>query len=53
VRSLLVPALSYEIGGRIWWPSRLSRQAEASVDVQRAAGVPYVGEEKPVHVPAG
>jgi RND superfamily putative drug exporter len=25
VRSLLVPALSYDIGRRIWWPSRLSR----------------------------
>jgi RND superfamily putative drug exporter len=42
VRSLLVPALSYEIGGRIWWPSRLSQQPEASSDVQSAAGVPYV-----------
>jgi RND superfamily putative drug exporter len=25
VRSLLVPALSYDIGGPIWWPSRLWR----------------------------
>ncbi len=25
VRSLLVPALSYDIGRRIWWPSRLGR----------------------------
>jgi RND superfamily putative drug exporter len=25
VRSLLVPALSYDIGHRIWWPSKLSR----------------------------
>ncbi|MEI4867084.1 MMPL family transporter, partial [Klebsiella pneumoniae] len=25
VRSLLVPALSYDIGRVIWWPSRLSR----------------------------
>jgi RND superfamily putative drug exporter len=25
VRSLLVPALSYDIGRAIWWPSRLSR----------------------------
>lgn len=25
VRSLLVPALAYDIGPRIWWPSRLSR----------------------------
>ncbi|MCC6269970.1 MAG: MMPL family transporter, partial [Microbacteriaceae bacterium] len=28
VRSLLVPALSYDIGKAIWWPSRLSRAAE-------------------------
>jgi RND superfamily putative drug exporter len=25
VRSLLVPAVSYDIGRAIWWPSRLSR----------------------------
>jgi RND superfamily putative drug exporter len=25
VRSLLVPALSYDIGRAIWWPSRLGR----------------------------
>jgi RND superfamily putative drug exporter len=25
VRSLLVPALSYDVGRRIWWPHRLSR----------------------------
>jgi len=28
VRSLLVPALSYDIGPRIWWPSKLGRPAE-------------------------
>ncbi len=27
VRSLLVPALSYDIGPAVWWPSKLSRQA--------------------------
>ncbi|ADX74777.1 Transport protein [Pseudarthrobacter phenanthrenivorans Sphe3] len=26
VRSLLVPALAYDIGPRIWWPSKLARQ---------------------------
>ncbi|MET4059104.1 RND superfamily putative drug exporter [Arthrobacter sp. UYP6] len=26
VRSLLVPALSYDIGRKIWWPSKLSRE---------------------------
>lgn len=25
VRSLLVPAITYELGDRVWWPSRLSR----------------------------
>jgi RND superfamily putative drug exporter len=28
VRSLLVPALTYDIGRRIWWPSALSRRPE-------------------------
>jgi RND superfamily putative drug exporter len=30
VRSLLVPALSYDIGGPIWWPSRLWREHRAA-----------------------
>lgn len=29
VRSLLVPALTYELGDRVWWPSRLSRRTPA------------------------
>lgn len=28
VRSLLVPALVYDIGPRVWWPSRLARPRE-------------------------
>ena len=28
VRSLLVPALSYDVGRHIWWPSRLSRETD-------------------------
>ena len=28
VRSILVPALSYDIGKRIWWPSRLAHGAD-------------------------
>jgi putative drug exporter of the RND superfamily len=28
VRSILVPSLSYDIGKRIWWPSKLSRAAD-------------------------
>jgi len=27
VRSLLVPALSYDLGTRIWWPNKLSRSS--------------------------
>jgi RND superfamily putative drug exporter len=47
VRSLLVPALSYEIGGRIWWPSKLMRQPDATPEQQQASGVPYVPELEP------
>ena len=28
VRSLLVPALAYDIGARIWWPSKLGRPGD-------------------------
>lgn len=28
VRSILVPALSYDIGKKIWWPSKLARGAD-------------------------
>ena len=31
IRSTLVPALAYDIGARIWWPSKLGRPAEDSV----------------------
>ena len=27
VRSILVPALTFELGERVWWPSALSRGA--------------------------
>jgi putative drug exporter of the RND superfamily len=30
VRALLVPALSYDIGPAIWWPSKLSRQQDGT-----------------------
>ncbi len=29
VRSLLVPALAYDIGPKIWWPSKLGREVSA------------------------
>jgi RND superfamily putative drug exporter len=28
VRSLLGPAMGYELGPRVWWPSRLSRRRD-------------------------
>ncbi|WP_307281679.1 MMPL family transporter [Arthrobacter sp. W4I7] len=37
VRSLLVPALAYHIGPRIWWPGKLGRP-ELDAAVQREAG---------------
>jgi RND superfamily putative drug exporter len=36
VRSLLVPSLVYDIGPRVWWPSRLAAQS----DVPRAESEP-------------
>jgi RND superfamily putative drug exporter len=36
VRSLLVPALSEELGPRIWWPSRLSKTDGAVEEPERA-----------------
>lgn len=31
VRSFLVPGLLYDIGARVWWPSRLAREASGGV----------------------
>jgi RND superfamily putative drug exporter len=50
VRSLLVPALGYEIGRRNWWPHRMSRADAPGEQVARShgrhAGVP----EEPARV---
>jgi len=35
VRSLLVPALSYDIGPRLWWPGRLARAAAGDAQQPR------------------
>jgi RND superfamily putative drug exporter len=32
VRTLLVPALTHDVGRAIWWPSRLARRADAADD---------------------
>lgn len=37
VRSLLVPALTYDIGKAIWWPSKLSKAAENGQDEAAAS----------------
>lgn len=38
VRSLLVPALTYDIGRAIWWPSKLSRQPAEHAQTEQRAG---------------
>ncbi len=35
VRSLLVPALTYDIGRPIWWPGKLARQAQPDASADR------------------
>jgi hypothetical protein len=35
---VLVPALSFELGDRIWWPSRLSRGVRETPPAGVAAG---------------
>lgn len=39
VRSLLVPALAYDIGPRIWWPGKLGRSDGGVADRPREPGV--------------
>ncbi len=36
VRSILVPALTFDLGARIWWPSTLARPADHSRSARRA-----------------
>ena len=35
IRSTLVPALSYDIGRKIWWPSKLSKQPQSPRDPEK------------------
>lgn len=37
VRSVLVPALTYDIGKKIWWPSKLARMTDEEVAKAEAA----------------
>jgi RND superfamily putative drug exporter len=55
VRSLLVPALSYDLGPRVWWPSRLwhtpdhaDAETAEMLHLGRADGVRGIGEDDPV-----
>ena len=36
VRSLLVPALTYDIGRKVWWPSKLSRKPEKEPQLEES-----------------
>jgi RND superfamily putative drug exporter len=47
VRSVLVPALTFDIGDRIWWPSGLATPAE------RRGGQPGAAEPEPAAGPGG
>jgi RND superfamily putative drug exporter len=47
VRSLLVPASSYELGRRIWWPSRLSRAPQPAEPDQTGPGDSLVSTTSP------
>lgn len=37
VRTLLVPALSYDIGRKVWWPSKLAKQVDEEVSQKESA----------------
>ena len=41
VRSVIVPALGLDLGGRIWWPSALARFSERGDPARTAASRPY------------
>lgn len=46
VRSLLVPALSYDIGHAIWWPSKLGRPEAESLSSEQLSGVEASGGQQ-------
>lgn len=55
VRSLLVPALSYDLGPRVWWPSRLwhtpdhaDAETARMLHLGQADGVQGIDEDDPV-----
>ena len=47
VRSVLVPALVFDIGARVWWPSALARKEETRYRRGEADSVPRTDERHP------
>ena len=47
VRSVLVPALIFDIGPRVWWPSALARREETRYRRGEADSVPRTDERHP------
>jgi RND superfamily putative drug exporter len=47
VRSVLVPALTFEVGERIWWPSSLARRSRglSSPPAMRVPGATGAGDQ--------
>ncbi len=39
VRSVLVPALAFDLGSRIWWPSRLQHEEHVEPEAEVGARV--------------
>jgi putative drug exporter of the RND superfamily len=48
VRTFQVPALMYDVGRPIWWPSRLARVAEPPADAERGDGGATADVTQPV-----
>lgn len=53
VRSLLVPALSYDIGRAMWWPSKLARRRQPRPDEKAESdeGISLVGRSTERSIP--
>jgi len=51
VRSLLVPALVYDIGRKVWWPSRLARRDEPEPETEPRAEAALPGGAVPTRRP--
>jgi RND superfamily putative drug exporter len=53
VRSLLVPAVGYDLGAPVWWPSALTRRGEAAPpEAPEALHSPEAGGTAPGAGPA-